>query len=83
MAGERTELIAVRLNEREMRIIERRAKAEGITISAYIRGAAMISAVMEGDFDAFKYVGAAAARAVAEKARRELEGGSAGVKVPA
>lgn len=69
----KSEVIPVRWSKREVAIVERRAKAQGLTVSQYVRGAVMLSAVLDGDMDAFKLVGQATLAALARKASGNLE----------
>ena len=56
MAKDDMVAISFRLKPEEQRLVERRAKNEGITVSAYIRRAVLFDMVMEGDWDAFKHL---------------------------
>ena len=65
MADEtRTETLQFKVTEQERKLIERCAKEEGTTVSKYVRGAVLMSMVMDGKAEAIKIV----ARAVGEKA---------------
>lgn len=63
MRGELTEMLSVKVSKREVRIIEACAKAEGMTVSAFLRSSALVAAVMGGNVDAMKLcAGIAAAK---------------------
>ncbi len=65
MADEtRTETLQFKVTEQERKLIERCAKEEGTTVSKYVRGAVLMSMVMDGKAEAIKIV----AREVGEKA---------------
>lgn len=73
MRGERVLIVNAKVSKREMALIERRAKAQGVTVSEYLRGAVMLSALLDGDAEAFKLIGSAALRAIASRVRGEGE----------
>lgn len=53
-----------KVTEQERRLIEKSAEEEGTTVSKYVRGAVLMSMVMDGKAEAIKIV----AREVGEKA---------------
>ena len=59
----KTETLQFKLTEQERRLIERCATEEGTTVSKYVRGAVLMSMVMDGKAEAIKIV----AREVGEK----------------
>ena len=54
MRGEFTETYSTKLSKREARIIEACAKSEGVTVSTWLRSAALTTAVMDGNLEAMK-----------------------------
>ena len=60
----KTETLQFKVTEQERKLIERCATAEGTTVSKYLRGAVLMSMVMDGKAEAIKIVG----REVGEKA---------------
>lgn len=60
----KTETLQFKVTEQERRLVEKRAHEEGTTVSKYVRGAVLMSMVMDGKADAIKIV----AREVGEKA---------------
>lgn len=60
----RTETLQFKVTEQERKLIERCAAEEGTTVSKYVRGAVLMSMVMDGKAEAIKIV----AREVGEKA---------------
>lgn len=66
MKGEdtKTETLQFKVTEQERKLIERCARDEGTTVSKYVRGAVLMSMVMDGKAEAIKIV----AREVGEKA---------------
>ena len=60
----KAETLQFKVTEQERRLIERCAQEEGTTVSKYVRGAVLMSMVMDGKADAIKIV----AREVGEKA---------------
>jgi len=56
MAREMTEVLAVRLNPKEMGMVRRLAKKSGMTVSTYGRYAVMTEMLMEMDAEATAYV---------------------------
>lgn len=66
MKGEdtKTETLQFKVTEQERRLIERCAQEEGTTVSKYVRGAVLMSMVMDGKAEAIKIV----AKEVGEKA---------------
>ncbi len=60
----KTETLQFKVTEPERKLIERCAREEGTTVSKYVRGAVLMSMVMDGKVDAIKIV----AREVGEKA---------------
>lgn len=60
----KTETLQFKVTEQERMLIERCVKEEGTTVSKYVRGAVLMSMVMDGKADAIKIV----AREVGEKA---------------
>jgi len=59
----KTETLQFKVTEQERKLIERCAQEEGTTVSKYVRGAVLMSMVMDGRTDAIKIV----AREVGEK----------------
>lgn len=77
MTSNRSELMQFKVTPEEKRIIERRAKKEGVTASNYIRGCVLMEMVLDGDFEAMKVVGAEVGRKVWQGLRKradQLEG---------
>ena len=62
--GTKTETLQFKVTEQERKLIERCAEEEGSTVSKYVRGAVLMSMVMDGKPEAIKIV----AREVGEKA---------------
>jgi uncharacterized protein (DUF1778 family) len=62
--GTKTETLQFKVTEQERKLIERCAQEEGSTVSKYVRGAVLMSMVMDGKPEAIKIV----AREVGEKA---------------
>ena len=60
----RTETLQFKVTEQERKLIEQCAREEGTTVSKYVRGAVLMSMVMDGKAEAIKIV----AREVGEKA---------------
>ena len=60
----KTETLQFKVTEQERKLIEKCATEEGTTVSKYVRGAALMSMVMDGQAEALKIV----AREVGEKA---------------
>ncbi len=60
----KTETLQFKVTEQERKLIERCAHEEGTTVSKYVRGAVLMSMVMDGKAEAVKIV----AREVGEKA---------------
>ena len=60
----KTETLQFKTTELERKLIERCAAEEGTTVSKYVRGAVLMSMVMDGKTEAIKIV----AREVGEKA---------------
>lgn len=60
----KTETLQFKVTEQERNLIEKCAADEGTTISKYVRGAVLMSMVMDGKAEAIKIV----AREVGEKA---------------
>lgn len=60
----KTETLQFKVAEHERKLIERCAQEEGTTVSKYVRGAVLMSMVMDGKAEAIKIV----AREVGEKA---------------
>ena len=60
----KTETLQFKITELERKLIERCATEEGTTVSKYVRGAVLMSMVMDGKAEAIKIV----AREVGEKA---------------
>lgn len=60
----KTETLQFKVTEQERRLIERCSTEEGTTVSKYVRGAVLMSLVMDGKAEAIKIV----AREVGEKA---------------
>ena len=59
----KTETLQFKVTEQERKLIERCAADEGTTVSKYVRGAVLMSMVMDGRAEAIKIV----AREVGEK----------------
>lgn len=59
----KTETLQFKVTEQERKLIERCAQDEGTTVSKYVRGAVLMSMVMDGKAEAIKIV----AREVGEK----------------
>lgn len=59
----KTQTLQFKVTEQERRLIEKCAQEEGTTVSKYVRGAVLMSMVMDGKADAIKIV----AREVGEK----------------
>lgn len=59
----KTETLQFKVTEQERKLIERCASEEGTTVSKYVRGAVLMSMVMDGKTEAIKIV----AREVGEK----------------
>lgn len=60
----KTQTLQFKVTEQERKLIERCAADEGTTVSKYVRGAVLMSMVMDGKAEAIKIV----AREVGEKA---------------
>ncbi len=60
----KTETLQFKVTEQERKLIERCAQEEETTVSKYVRGAVLMSMVMDGKAEAIKIV----AREVGEKA---------------
>ncbi len=60
----KTETLQFKVTDQERKLIERCAAEEGTTVSKYVRGAVLMSMVMDGKAEAIKIV----AREVGEKA---------------
>ena len=60
----KTETLQLKVTDQELKLIERCAQDEGTTVSKYVRGAVLMSMVMDGKAEAIKIV----AREVGEKA---------------
>ena len=60
----KTETLQFKVTQQERKLIERCASDEGTTVSKYVRGAVLMSLVMDGKAEAIKIV----AREVGEKA---------------
>ena len=60
----KTETLQFKVTEHERKLIERCARDEGASVSKYVRGAVLMSMVMDGRPEAIKIV----AREVGEKA---------------
>lgn len=60
----KTETLQFKVTDQERKLIELCAKEEGTTVSKYVRGAVLMSLVMDGKAEAIKIV----AREVGEKA---------------
>lgn len=60
----KTETLQFKVTDQERRLIEKCAQEEGTTVSKYVRGAVLMSLVMDGRAEAIKIV----AREVGEKA---------------
>ena len=60
----KTQTLQFKVTEQERRLIEKCAADEGTTVSKYVRGAVLMSMVMDGKADAIKIV----AKEVGEKA---------------
>jgi len=60
----RSETLQFKVTEQERKLIEKSAQDEGTTVSKYVRGAVLMSLVMDGKTEAIKIV----AREVGEKA---------------
>lgn len=60
----KTETLQFKVTEQERRLIEKCAQDEEVTVSKYVRGAVLMSMVMDGKAEAIKIV----AREVGEKA---------------
>jgi len=60
----KTETLQFKVTHQERKLIEKCATEEGTTVSKYVRGAVLMSMVMDGKTDAIKIV----AREVGEKA---------------
>ncbi len=60
----KTETLQFKVTEQERKLIERCASEEGTTVSKYVRGAVLMSMVMDGTAEAIKIV----AKEVGEKA---------------
>ncbi len=59
----KTQTLQFKVTEQERKLIERCAQEEGTTVSKYVRGAVLMSMVMDGKAEAIKIV----AREVGEK----------------
>lgn len=59
----KTETLQFKVTQQERKLIERCASDEGTTVSKYVRGAVLMSLVMDGKAEAIKIV----AREVGEK----------------
>lgn len=70
---ERTEVLSGRFTKREVKIINRLAERDKVSVATYVRAAVLTSAVMDGDLEAMKLVGGYAVRALAEKGARMLK----------
>ncbi len=60
----KTETLQFKVTEQERKLIEKCASDEGTTVSKYVRGAVLMSMVMDGKAEAIKIV----AKEVGEKA---------------
>jgi len=63
VADAKTETLQFKVTEQERKLIEKCAEEEGTTVSKYVRGAVLMSLVMDGKAEAIKIV----AREVGEK----------------
>ena len=59
----KTETLQFKVTDQERKLIEKSAQDEGTTVSKYVRGAVLMSMVMDGKAEAIKIV----AREVGEK----------------
>jgi hypothetical protein len=66
----RERILTLRVNDREAAIFDAAAKAEGMSLSDYLRVGAMTCAVQDGRVDAIKYVGAKVMRRMVEKLKK-------------
>ena len=65
-------MIAARVSKREARIIERVAKSQKLTVSAYLRAAGLSVCVLDGDIEAIKYMGGIAVQRLTARAKELL-----------
>lgn len=63
-ADTKDETLQFKVTEQERKLVEKCAQEEGTTVSKYVRGAVLMSMVMDGKADAIKIV----AKEVGEKA---------------
>jgi uncharacterized protein (DUF1778 family) len=68
----RDEIRAARFTKREAAIVEQAAKAGGVTLSEYLRSAALTTAVMQGNAEAVKLMGAYALEQIAAMIKKNL-----------
>lgn len=72
---EKTEVMAGRFTKREVKIIERLARSQKVTVSNYVRSAVMTAAVFDGDLEAMRVVGGYAVQRLAEAGARMMKEG--------
>lgn len=60
-------MMAVRLSSAEKKLLQKRAKAEGLSEADYIRLAVVMDSVLAGEMDGLKIVGSLMAEKVGER----------------
>ncbi len=60
-------MLFMRISDEERRLLEKHAKAEHKTVSAYLRGCYLADMIMGGDLEAVKIVGGELGRRAREK----------------
>ena len=68
------ELIALRVNAQERKMIEKAARRHKMHVSDYVRSCVYFDLVMEGDVEALKYTAAGVRRAVATRLKQLMGG---------
>ena len=67
MALERTEFVAARVTKKEAAMVARIAKAQGLTVAEYTRGALFAAMVLDGDIEAMKHTAGIVRARLAER----------------
>jgi hypothetical protein len=71
----KTEVMTARFTKREAAIVEQAAKSAGVVIAEYLRSAALTTAVMQGNTDAVKLMGAYALEQISAMIKKNLPEG--------
>jgi hypothetical protein len=61
------ERVSVSLDPAVVRLLQKRAKAEGVTVSRYVQTAIIMDAMMSGEVDAVRLIGARLREVVRER----------------